>query len=182
MKNHNSLRKNYLPRYTYSDYLNWEGKWEIIGGIAYAMTPLPSIAHQKVSLNIAVQLAALLKNCNKCKPLLPVDWKIAEDTVVQPDNMVVCGEVNGNYLSTPPIMIFEILSPATAVKDRNLKYEIYESQGVKYYVIVDVAEKTADVYQLSGKSYVSRGSVQTGVMLFELEECKIEFDFGGIWW
>ncbi|MDH4099525.1 MAG: Uma2 family endonuclease [Nitrospirota bacterium] len=182
MKNHNSRRREYLPQYTYDDYCNWEGKWELIGGIAYAMTPLPSIAHQRVSGNIHTQLHELLKGCGRCKPLLPVDWKIAEDTVVQPDNMVVCGEVSGNYLTTSPVMIFEILSPATTVKDKNLKYEIYQSQGVKYYIIVDVAEKIAEVYGLDDEQhYTSHGAVKTEVMPFQLEECRIEFDFGTIW-
>jgi len=38
-----------LPNYTYEDYLNWEGSWEIIDGIAYAMSPMPSTAHQKIA-------------------------------------------------------------------------------------------------------------------------------------
>jgi len=27
-----------LPHYTYSDYENWEGQWELIDGIPYAMS------------------------------------------------------------------------------------------------------------------------------------------------
>jgi hypothetical protein len=29
-----------LPHYTYHDYENWEGRWELIDGIPYAMQPL----------------------------------------------------------------------------------------------------------------------------------------------
>jgi hypothetical protein len=28
-----------LPYYTYEDYVQWEGKWELIDGIPYAMSP-----------------------------------------------------------------------------------------------------------------------------------------------
>ncbi|NPA10611.1 MAG: hypothetical protein GXO62_00025 [Epsilonproteobacteria bacterium] len=34
------------------------------------------------------------KNCKKCIAILPVDWKIAEDTIVQSDNLVLYGEVD----------------------------------------------------------------------------------------
>ena len=29
----------YLPHYTYEDYCMWEGNWELIDGIPYAMSP-----------------------------------------------------------------------------------------------------------------------------------------------
>ncbi len=34
-----------LPHYTYDDYIHWEGQWEIIKGIPYAMSPAPIPAH-----------------------------------------------------------------------------------------------------------------------------------------
>jgi hypothetical protein len=39
-----------LPHYTYSDYEQWEGQWELIDGIPYAMSPLPVPKHQKIHL------------------------------------------------------------------------------------------------------------------------------------
>lgn len=30
-------KEAYLPHYRYDDYLLWEGEWELIDGIAYAM-------------------------------------------------------------------------------------------------------------------------------------------------
>jgi hypothetical protein len=30
-----------------------------------------------------------LEGCTQCRVVLPVDWKIAEDTVVQPDNQEI---------------------------------------------------------------------------------------------
>jgi hypothetical protein len=44
-----ALKEEYIPRYSYKDYLEWEGKWELIGGIAYAMSPAPIIKHQEIS-------------------------------------------------------------------------------------------------------------------------------------
>jgi Uma2 family endonuclease len=61
-----------------------------------------------------------------------VDWKIAEDTVVQTDNMVVCGEVtNPSYLEKPPVLVFEVLSASTEQKDRVLETVQYAKGGLQ---------------------------------------------------
>ncbi len=175
------VKIDYIPRYTYNDYIQWEGRWELIEGIPYAMTPFPVIEHQVINGNIYIQLVELLRECEKCKALLPVDWKIDDDTVVQPDIVVVCGEVSGKYLDKPPIMIFEMLSPATAFKDRNIKYKIYESQDVKYFIIVDIIARVAEVFFLGKRSYKKVKDAQDDIIPFDLEVCTLEFDFGRIW-
>ncbi len=86
-----------LPHYTWDDYLCWEGEWELIDGIAYAMSPAPSILHQSISQKIAAQFESALSSCKACQALLPVDWKIDDDTVVQTDNLIVCGDITGNF-------------------------------------------------------------------------------------
>ncbi len=35
-----------LPHYSYEDYKLWEGDWELIRGIPYAMAPAASWQHQ----------------------------------------------------------------------------------------------------------------------------------------
>jgi len=172
---------DYIPRYTYEDYLNWEGRWELLAGIPYAMTPLPVIKHQKVSGNINVQLVQLLEKCAECEALLPVDWKIDENTVVQPDNLIVCGKAEGAYLTITPVMIFEIISPSTAFKDKNIKYKIYESQGVKYYIIVDIDAKAAEVFELENEGYRKLKDAQNDIITFNLIDCSIDFNFEKIW-
>ncbi|OGW13690.1 MAG: hypothetical protein A2W77_07045 [Nitrospinae bacterium RIFCSPLOWO2_12_39_16] len=175
------IKIDYIPRYTYNDYVQWEGRWELIEGIPYAMTPLPILEHQVISGNIFIQLSELLKGCGKCKALLPVDWKIDDDTVLEPDVLVVCEEVGGKYITNPPIMIFEILSSATVFKDRNIKYKIYESQGVKYYIMADIDAKVAEVFELINGSYKKLKDAQRDVIAFDLDNCKIDFDFEKIW-
>jgi Uma2 family endonuclease len=179
------LKKEFLPKYTYEDYKHWEGKWELIHGIPYAMSPAPRIEHQEVSGNISYQLINLLKKCKKCKTLQTIDWKIpgdVDDTVLQPDNLVICKDVKGNYITEAPILIFELLSPSTAFKDRNIKYEIYESQGVKYYAIVDIDLKSAEVFELRDKKYIKLIEAKNDTVKFELDnDCIIDFNFSEIW-
>ena len=57
-----------LPHYTYEEYCQWEGRWELIEGIPYAMSPTPVPRHQWISCNIKSELKdaikkALCKNC-----------------------------------------------------------------------------------------------------------------------
>ena len=43
-----------LPTYTYKEYLKWKDNWELIYGVAYAMSPAPMIKHQNISAKIAI--------------------------------------------------------------------------------------------------------------------------------
>ena len=43
------LRREELPNYTYADYAQWEGRWELMDGVPFAMAPSPSFQHQSVS-------------------------------------------------------------------------------------------------------------------------------------
>ncbi len=177
-----ALKKEYFPSYTYDDYKLWEGNWELICGIPYAMSPAPMIKHQQISNKIAWQLQELLKDCKQCQALLPIDWKIDNTTVVQPDNLVICHTPQEeSYIKKAPKIIFEILSKSTRSKDLNLKYDLYEQEGVNYYAIVDPVESLAKVYVLKDGRYIKAIDAHKDSLLFELDECSFEFDFGKIW-
>lgn len=172
---------SYIQKYTFEEYKNWEGKWELIDGTPYAMVPLPSIKHQNISGNIHALLKMQLENCEKCTPLLPVDWKIDEETVLQPDNCVICYSVDekATYLTKAPSLIFEILSPSTANKDRILKFQIYQEQKVKYYAMIEPKNNTYEIYVLNNDIYEKIES-DNNCFTFLLEECEINFDFAKI--
>ena len=169
------------PHYTFDDYKLWEGRWELIDGTAYAMSPAPSIDHQSVSNDIAWVLKNQLKDCKTCRALLPVDWRMSDDTVVQPDNLVVCHPVEGAYLTRAPVLIFEVLSKSTALKDQNTKFSLYEREGVKYYVIVNAEDRCAKIFVLRDGHYIKLCDVGTESVDFELGPCSVHFDFSLIW-
>ena len=173
-----TLNKQDLPHYTYDDYIQWVGPWELIQGIPYAMTPAPILKHQRICRKIIWQLSDLLKDCSRCEVFLPIDWQITEDTVVQPDALVVCGEnLNGNKLETTPALIFEVLSPSTKKKDKYLKYRLYEAAGVKYYCIVDTETNSANVFILQPDQYRQAEEFKDRQFPFDLGPCQIKFDF-----
>ena len=175
-----ALELNDLPHYTYEDYSRWEDRWELIDGIAYAMSPMPMIEHQSISNKIAYYLEDALKECKKCQALLPVDWKIDDSTIVQPDNLVICYPAKGAYITKAPSIIFEILSKSTATKDKGVKFRLYEGEGVNYYIIVDPVEKLAKVYKLHEGKYIKVVDATTETTTFSLPECSFDFDFSKI--
>ena len=177
-----ALKLKYLPHYTYGDYVNWQGSWELIYGIVYNMSPAPVKKHQRVSQKISWTLEVALKDCERCKALLPVDWKIGEDTIVQPDNLVVCDEdMEGAYITKAPLVIFEVLSKSTAFKDSNLKFELYEQEGVKFYILVNTDDSVAKIYKLKDGKYIKEGDFNKQSYKFTFDECFFEFDFSQIW-
>lgn len=171
-----------LPHYTYDDWLHWEGKWELIDGIPIAMSPAPVPLHQRVAGNLFVEFNAALKNtgCKKCKVYLPIDYRITDDTILEPDLLIVCGKIEKKYLDFPPALVVEILSPSTALRDRNTKFDIYQQQGVKYYLIVDSAKQTVEVYEHSNGEYQLK-SVDNDFTFYLEEGCAITTAFSEIW-
>jgi len=139
-----------LPQYTYADYVNWEGQWEIIHGIPYAKSPAPRPLHQLVASNISRVLGlALSGNECSCQVYLPIDYKIAEDIIVQPDLLIACDPIEKKYLDFAPALVVEILSDSTRLKDRHLKFSLYEKAAISYYIIVDADDQTVEIYQLN---------------------------------
>jgi hypothetical protein len=52
------------PAYTLADWETWEGRWELINGVAYDMTPSPTPEHQEVSTSLG---AAIWNALNQAK-------------------------------------------------------------------------------------------------------------------
>ena len=180
-----SALTNILPHYTYEDYRQWEGRWEIIDGIPYAMSPAPSMQHQWISSNIKGELrnAIKLTACTDCKVYDFIDIKIKDDTIVQPDASVVCGETPPLFLGFPPVIVVEILSPSTRTKDLMSKYDRYQKFGVKYYMIVDPEAKGLDIFCLTDdKIYAKQSADNTNSYTFQLNgHCGITLSLNKIW-
>ena len=176
-----SIAEKYRPSYTYEDYCQWEGRWELIEGMPYAMSPLPVPDHQRVCGNLFTILKYSLRNdCKKCKVYLPLDWKISDDTIVQPDLLTVCEKIEKKYLDFPPAFVAEILSPSAAAKDRNIKMELYHAQGVKYYCILDIQFKKIEIYELINSLY-KPVSVNPSNFDFTFDTCEAHVSFEDLW-
>lgn len=176
------LKLENLPKHTYADYLQWEGKWELIYGVPYAMSPSPARTHQNINVNLVYYLNHLAGLCAGCEAIMSFDWKISEETVLQPDASVTCGKHNENYLEDAPEIIFEILSPSSLFKDKHTKYDIYEQEGVKYYILINPKNKSAIINVLKEGKYIPEIEIlEKGIYNFTLSKCTFDFDFSKIW-
>lgn len=171
-----------LPHYSFDDWQQWEGKWEIIHGIPYAMSPAPMPKHQIIANALGAEFHFALKKCKHCKAMQPVDYKIGDDIVVQPDLLIVCNSITKPYLDFAPLLIAEILSPSTALKDKHTKFQIYEQQKIKYYIIISPDKEEVEVYENSEQGFqlFKTGNNFIYQFVFE-EECIADIDFKEIW-
>ncbi len=111
------------------------------------------------------------KSCD-CEVYSELDWIINNETVVRPDAMVVCGNFETDWLTFPPALILEIASASTYLKDKNIKYKLYEMNEVPYYLLADTEKEKVECYQLINGTYqLKRDNV------FKLStDCEIQID------
>jgi Uma2 family endonuclease len=149
-------KKNDTP-WSWHDYQSWpdEERWEIIDGIAYAMSPAPSTKHQKIAGRMFSRLEQQLSG-KPCQPFIaPTDVKLSEQDVVQPDIFVVCdpARITPSHIEGAPEVVIEVLSPATSSRDLREKKALYEKSGVLEYVLVDPLENYAIRFLLTDDGY-----------------------------
>ena len=169
-------------RYKYDDYCSWDDgqRWELIDGVAYAMSPGPSWEHQDISGKLYLQIANFLKG-KPCKVFyaafdVRLNADSGDDTVLQPDIVVICDRsiIGGTGCKGVPDMVAEIISPSTARRDRLVKLQIYQKAGVREYWIVDPESKTVSVHLLeNGKYTISAYGDEDSAPVHVLEGCLI---------
>ena len=167
----------YIEYYTYEDYKNWEGDWELIEGVPVAMAPSPLGIHQYLNGRIFRILDEELENCVNCVALIEEDWIISSDTILRSDTLVVCKEDLFSNVKKTPHLIVEVVSKSTKLKDETIKKEIYEKEGVKTYILIYPDILKARVFILENGEYKDLGMFVDEVFETNIEECKIKIDF-----
>lgn len=123
------------------------------------MSPAPTPRHQDIVLSLGEQLKRQFKGKN-CKPYIsPIDVKLSDLDIVQPDLIVVCdpAQVKRTHIEGAPKLAIEILSPISTTHDRLRKTRLYERAGVTEYWIVTPWPSLVEVFVLDGKSYRLHG-------------------------
>jgi Uma2 family endonuclease len=177
-----ALKKEYLPHYTIKEWERWEGEWELIKGIPYAMSPAPASGHQRINKKLALAFDTALSGCTDCEAFIPVNIKLDKETVVIPDLAVFCDPIPEQlYFEVMPELVAEILSPTTANKDRNLKFELFQSANIKYYIIISPKTQTIEVYELQNGKYQLVFNSTEGEFSFTFKKCGATVNFSKIW-
>jgi len=124
-------------KFTYANYREWELKpgerFELIYGVAYAMSA-PNYTHQRIVTTLTGEFYSFLKG-KPCQAIAsPFDVRLfyaedeSDDTVVQPDLVVVCDseKIGDEGCRGAPDIVVEILSTANAVFEMSRKLGLYK--------------------------------------------------------
>ncbi len=136
-------------------------RYELIDG-TLIVSPGPELRHQVVQARL---MRTLFRACPESMEVLgtPTDTVLADDTVVQPDALVVRrSDLVGRKLIATPLLVVEVLSPSTRLIDLNLKKARYERAGVPSYWVVDPDPLRLTAWDLRDGSYVGVADVGRG--------------------
>ena len=160
-------------KFSYLDYQHLPEsetkRYELLGG-ELVMAPAPKPYHQDILRNLLRILDAYLRiqSAGKLYPA-PIDVILSEEDVVQPDILFISqqrlGIIHEEAIHGAPDLHIEILSPATAGRDRTLKRTLYARHGVREYWLVDPETKTIEVLRLGPQGYQLAGRYERGQTL-----------------
>ncbi|MCL2170921.1 MAG: Uma2 family endonuclease [Defluviitaleaceae bacterium] len=139
------------------DYYYEDVRQEIINGqiVMYA-PPSATPNHGSAGGNLFRILSVYLrrKTCRVYQG--SVNVVLSEKDTFIPDIAVVCTPniIKDKAIYGAPDMVAEILSPSTARRDKGIKKDTYERYGVKEYWIINIADKSIEVYLLEDGKYI----------------------------
>ena len=143
---------------TLAEFLAWEERqplrYEFDGIGPVAMTG-GTAGHADIQANLAAALRTRLRG----KPCRfygsDLKFQVAEDHIRYPDGMVVCSPVDRTAtVIHDPVIVFEVLSPSTARRDRIVKAREYQvTPSVQRYVMLEQDGVSATVYARSGETW-----------------------------
>ena len=145
-------------RMSEAEYLEFEEqseiKHEFMNGKVYAMAGA-DWDHVMITQSTSVALYTQLrgKGCRVGTNDLRLKVESKKVSYRYPDIMVICGEPNfiGNRkIIDNPTLIIEVLSPSTALEDRNSKLDEYRAlESVQDYMLISVDEAKVEVFSRS---------------------------------
>lgn len=179
---------------SYEEYLKLDDdiRVEVLDGQIYDMTPSPTPKHQQVVGDLFTELSLYLRG-KSCKVYIsPIDVCLSgEDNDLKqvkewvlPDIVIVCdkNKIGDKRIVGAPDLIVEVLSLATAKKDKLIKYNKYQNAGVKEYWIIDPIHETIDVFLLKNQVFERDGVYIKGdqlpVHLFADHKIDLNVVFG----
>lgn len=143
------------PRMSEAEYLEFEEtsdiKHEYVNGLVYAMAGA-EWEHTMIAQSASSALYAQLrgKECKLGTNDLRLKVESKKVSYRYPDFMVICAEPNfvGNRkIIDNPTLIVEVLSPSTALEDRNAKLDEYTRlDSVQEYLLISQDEAKIEVF------------------------------------
>ena len=132
---------------------------ELIDGEIVTMAPAPEPNHQIGAARAYDVVKALAPG--GIVLFSPIDVHLGANDVVQPDVLWISPESNctieQKFLSGAHDLVVEILSPSTALRDKQVKFRLYEKYGVREYWIIEPTVHYVEVWQQVGGKFALLG-------------------------
>ena len=143
------------------------------------MTPPAGWGHGEIEAKVIRILGDFVKSRNFGRVFgSSTGYDLPSGDTLEPDASFISSERwakgpqvgRGQFLRIVPTLVVEILSPATAQRDRVEKKTIYEVNGVDEYWLVDLDRREVTVFQLmegrysSGTRFRARQNLRSGVL------------------
>ena len=137
-------------------------KEEYINGKVYYMYPSASPIHGRIIGNVYYIFRTYLKGkqCQVFTDTIDIYLDSEKKDRVIPDVSVLCDKdkfTNRGYEGIPSLVV-EVISPTSILRDRKIKFKLYEEYGIKEYWIIDPANKVLEQYVLSEDKYNLQGT------------------------
>ncbi len=171
-------------KFTYADYLTTpiDKRFELLDGELLKI-PSPGEMHQRCQAELGLFLGTHIKERKIGRIYFSLtDVVLSEVDVVQPDLLLVSNErlniITTDGVHGAPDLVVEILSPATAERDKGHKRALYAQHGVKEYWLVGTDAGTITVLLLGDDGYEVVGTFGEGDTLTSptLEEFRLGLD------
>jgi Uma2 family endonuclease len=137
-------------------------KYEVINGELF-VTPPPSVDHEEILARLSEMLTEFVRKHSLGRVYHPRAVIRFEGSEAEPDLMVraVPPDVHGNAWEKlpPPLLVVEVLSPATRRRDLVNKREYYLDAGVGEYWVVDAERREIRVTRPGEEDMVARESL-----------------------
>src|SRR5436305_9659109 len=135
-------------------------KLELIAGVLY-MSPPPAYTHDDVVTRLnRLLIAHLLSTGDKGNLYVPraAIWTSTQ-THLEPDLFYVSAELAARLEPehrTTADLVVEVISPGSAIYDRNTKADTYGALGVRELWLIDETEQTVEVRRQTGDGFDER--------------------------
>jgi len=151
-----------IQKMTVAEFLRWEDgtdtRYELLGGRVFAMAP-PAVSHGMLSLRLGARIEAALRTRPPCigQSEAGIARADRDDTCYVADLAVTCTPPQrGQQLLSDPVLIVEILSPGTALFDRQVKVADYRRiPSVEEILLIDSASVFAEVLRRAGGQWIT---------------------------
>jgi len=94
--------------------------------------------------------------------------------------MIVCQDIAENVVVTPELII-EVVSPSSTKRDEVMKFDLYQREGVLYYLLIYPDKHLIKIYKNQSKGFKRLNDCSDVAMVFGFGTCDLNVDLSSIW-